>query len=77
MYQVTTTCKINVIFVIMLVIKLKILLCSAIDANPTTILNSSMQERVEEYFMEHKVSQKEASASFQKKSKELIHSTFY
>lgn len=84
MHQVTTiACKINVIFVIIMLIiltKSKILLCSKIDTNPATKiqLNNSMhQERVEEYFIEHKVSGKEAETSFQKLYKELINSKFF
>lgn len=70
-------CNVNVLIVIMLVIELRTLVATA-DLKPTT-LDSSVEtlnnvERVEEYFIEHKVSKTEAATSFQQKFKDLLNS---
>lgn len=70
-------CNVNVIIVIMLVIEIRTL-DAASDLKPTTIDSTAETlnnvERVEEYFIEHKVSKTEAATSFQQKSKDLLNS---
>lgn len=71
-------CNVNFIIVIMLVIEIRTLVAAA-DLKPTTIDSSAEtlnMERVEEYFIEHKVSKTEAATSFQQKSKELLNSEY-
>lgn len=66
--------KVNVILLIMISIKIE---SSIADEHKTTTIShgltaGSFKDHVEEYFIEHKVSEKEAAISFQHKADDLL-----